>query len=169
MPEKKENKSAKPKTKKKAAPVKKSKAKKKDAHILLLDFDGVIHEYMSPWCGASKIPDRPVEGALEFIVDAMQEFDVAIYSSRSNQRGGVAAMKKWLKKYYLEIGENRDKCPEWFELFVESKKGEERVWKKKVERCVDWIIKNISFPKTKPPAFLTIDDRCIQMTTRHRV
>lgn len=68
--------------------------------ILLLDFDGVIHSYDSGWGGAESIPDPPVPGALGFIDDATSAgFDVQIYSSRSRQNGGIAAMKKWFEKH----------------------------------------------------------------------
>jgi hypothetical protein len=38
-----------------------------NAPILCLDFDGVIHSFKSGWKGAGKIPDPPVEGAIEWI------------------------------------------------------------------------------------------------------
>ena len=59
---------------------------------LCLDFDGVIHGYQSGWKGATVIPDPPVKGALQFILDAVEHFTVAIHSSRSGQDGGIQAM-----------------------------------------------------------------------------
>lgn len=70
--------------------------------ILCLDFDGVIHSYTSGWKGAHIIPDPPVLGALQFIVDAMEHFTVAIFSSRSHQPGGRAAMIEWLGKWSVD-------------------------------------------------------------------
>lgn len=64
--------------------------------ILCLDFDGVIHSYTSGWKGADVIPDAPVADAMRFIWDATDHFRVAIYSSRSGQRGGIRAMRSWL-------------------------------------------------------------------------
>lgn len=64
--------------------------------ILCLDFDGVIHSYVSGWKGADVIPDPPVPGAFEFIREALKEFDVAIFSSRSNLPGGILAMQSWM-------------------------------------------------------------------------
>ena len=92
--------------------------------ILLLDFDGVLHQYVSGWHGADKINDGPVPGAKEFVLEATEFFEVMIYSSRSLHPGGVAAMKEWLEKNGFPVG-------------------------------------FLSFPTEKPPAFLTIDDRCI--------
>ncbi len=71
--------------------------------ILCLDFDGVLHSYTSGWKGADVIPDPPVPGAIEFIKEATVHFTVAIFSSRSNQPGGISAMKAWL--YYHSAGE----------------------------------------------------------------
>jgi hypothetical protein len=64
--------------------------------ILCLDFDGVIHSYSSGWKGADVIPDPPVDGALQFIREALKHFRVAIFSSRSNQPGGLDAMKDYI-------------------------------------------------------------------------
>lgn len=68
-------------------------------NILCLDFDGVCHSYISGWKGASVIPDEPVSGLFEFIRNANEEFDVQIFSARSNQEGGLQAMKDWFEKY----------------------------------------------------------------------
>jgi hypothetical protein len=64
--------------------------------ILCLDFDGVIHSYTSGWKGADVIPDPPVPGAMAFIREAQEHFTVAIFSSRSNQPGGLDAMKRYI-------------------------------------------------------------------------
>ena len=67
--------------------------------ILILDFDGVIHSYISGWKGATVIPDIPVPGALEAIRKYVLDFDVCILSSRSHQEGGIEAMKDWMERY----------------------------------------------------------------------
>lgn len=64
--------------------------------ILCLDFDGVIHSYSSGWKGADVISDPPVAGAMAFIREALKHFRVAIFSSRSNQPGGLNAMKDYI-------------------------------------------------------------------------
>lgn len=48
---------------------------------LCVDFDGVIHEYTSPWINAHTISDKPVRGALEWLISVADEFEVCIYSS----------------------------------------------------------------------------------------
>lgn len=70
--------------------------------ILVLDFDGVLHSYTSGWQRADVIPDPPVEGAKEFIQDALSHFRVMIFSSRSNQPGGREAMRRWMDQWAID-------------------------------------------------------------------
>lgn len=110
--------------------------------IICVDFDGVIHSYKSGWQGVDIIPDEPVEGAIEWIIEHLPvpeavcamaaEYkgpEVQIYSSRSKSWRGRRAMKKWLIKHGLHSS-----------------------------YISDGILK---FPTKKPAAFLTIDDRAI--------
>ena len=97
--------------------------------ILCLDFDGVCHSYTSRWQGADIIPDPPVEGLEEFLLEAVQEFRVCIFSSRSHQPGGVEAMRDWFEKHGM------GQLP-------------------------------LEFPREKPPAFLTLDDRALLFAGR---
>lgn len=109
--------------------------------IICVDFDGVIHSYTSGWQGVDVIPDDPVPGAIQWLMEhlpvpeGLGHFgdlkgpEVCIYSSRSKERAGVKAMKEWLIKHGLP-------------------------W----QYISDDILK---FPTQKPPAFLTIDDRAI--------
>jgi hypothetical protein len=102
--------------------------------ILCLDFDGVLHSYSSGWEGADVISDPPVDGAMEFIFDALKCFRVAIFSSRSNQPGGVQAMKKWLKTHFTECFK---------------------------PMSVTLLLDDIEWPLEKPPAMVTIDYRAL--------
>ena len=112
--------------------------------ILCLDFDGVIHSYVSGWRGATIIPDQPVPGAIQFLVEAQEHFKVMIYSSRSGQEGGIKAMKTWLEVCALEV------------RGMATPTGEH-------PGTVDWL-DNIGWPTNKPAAFLSIDDRCLLFT-----
>jgi hypothetical protein len=105
--------------------------------ILCVDFDGVIHSYVSGWKGADSVPDGPVPGALAFLKAATEHFTVAIFSSRSNQPGGLDAMREWLFNMATNGGfpEVIDNDETWF-------------------AAIEW-------PTEKPAAFLTIDDRAM--------
>lgn len=105
--------------------------------ILCLDFDGVLHSYESGWKGADVIPDAAVPGAVEFLVSAVNEFTVAIYSSRSGQENGIMAMQFWLK----------------LNLYRAMEQGD-----------ADEVLGQIQWPTEKPPALVTIDDRAITFT-----
>jgi len=100
--------------------------------ILCVDFDGVLHSYTSGWQGVGNVNDGPVPGAMVFLADAIEHFDVVIYSSRSKDPRGIGAMEHaicmWLADEGLPTG---------------------------------GIIRDITFAHEKPAAFLTIDDRAV--------
>lgn len=110
--------------------------------ILVLDFDGVIHSYTSGWKGADVIPDPPVPGALLFMYEALDHFNVQVFSSRSNQPGGIAAMQDWLRHWAID-----GMADGWFEG----------------DPMLGWL-NQIGWPTEKPPALVTIDDRAITFT-----
>lgn len=104
---------------------------------LVLDFDGVLHSYESGWKGVDVVPDGPVPGAVEFILAAQETFQVMIYSSRSEAPSGIKAMSEALFEW---IAEETDEPT--------------------AHRALD----KLSFPTTKPAAFLSIDDRALTFT-----
>jgi len=134
--------------------------KKSKKPILLLDFDGVLHSYSSGWKGARNIPDPPVDGALQFLIDAQDTFQVCIYSSRSRQFGGKHAMKKWLREHYEEISGEPAQTPEFFYKWI-SETAFADPWEHEVEYAITRLLRCIKFPTKKPAAFMTIDDRAI--------
>jgi hypothetical protein len=103
--------------------------------ILCVDFDGVIHSYSSGWKGAAMIPDPPVPGALKWLRKTSEWWDVQIYSSRTSQEGGVAAMREWLLNFAIHEFGDKD--------------------------AADYFMSLVKFPEQKPAAMLTIDDRAI--------
>jgi len=107
--------------------------------ILCLDFDGVIHSYESGWKGAEVIPDPPVPGTKDFLFAASELFEIHIFSSRSNQEGGIEAMRRYVSE--LVAPKNQDMSQKDHELLT-----------------------SLQWPTEKPPAFLTIDDRAVQFT-----
>jgi len=138
-------------------------SKKYRKPILCLDFDGVIHSYTSGWKGASVIPDEPVDGALEFIVKAMEHFQVAILSSRSHQWGGKRAMKQYLYYHFTQEALEYSATPDWLMNWI-GKTAFADPWKEEVEYAAKLLIKEIKWPWFKPPAMVTIDDRALCFT-----
>ena len=128
--------------------------------ILCLDFDGVIHSYTSGWKGASVIPDPPVPGALEFIVTALDVFEVHILSSRSHQWGGKRAMKRYLREHLVDLGYWGEPVPQWWtdEIFKDTHMAP---WDHEVRSAADRVIAQIKWPWFKPPAMVTLDDRAM--------
>lgn len=108
--------------------------------ILCLDFDGVLHGYQSGWQGAAIIPDPPVPGAVEFLHGAVERFQVAIFSSRSGQPGGIDAMRGWLMMHVMAAIDDR--------------------------REAEHVLGLIQWPTEKPAAIVSIDDRAVTFTGR---
>lgn len=68
---------------------------------ILVDFDGTLHSYMAPWQGVHIIPDPPIPGAFQWLAELVKHFDVAIYSSRSQDQEGIQAMQAWFARHGL--------------------------------------------------------------------
>ena len=130
--------------------------------ILCLDFDGVIHGYQSGWRGAAVIPDPPVPGSGIYLLKAVQEFRVAIFSSRSRSFFGRRAMKQYVRELL------------WNACLDDTTEAD-RAWAVTQGKPVDWIPwtaydvkdqadhigRSILWPWFKPPALMTIDDRAM--------
>lgn len=132
--------------------------------ILCLDFDGVLHSYSSGWKGARKIPDAPVPGALEFVVAALDQFNVHILSSRSHQWGGRKAMKRWLHaSLCASAGMDFSSTPQWWAARI-SRTAFADPWWSEVDWAADCVVAEIKWPLFKPSAMVTIDDRALNFT-----
>ena len=121
-----------------------------DKPILCLDFDGVIHSYKSGWIASDFIPDPPVPGAFQFMLDALEHFRVVIFSSRSSSGhpsdggNGMRAMRIWME-YWAQRELPNDEASGYA-----------------ANRVINAIIWNKeAWPTSKPPAYLTIDDRAV--------
>lgn len=106
-----------------------------ERYTIAVDFDGVIHRYDSPWVNAHTIPDSPVDGAISWLWDMLQKFDVVIFSTRCKTWRGRRAIRKWMRKY---SGGLYNESP--------GKLGIEDV--------------RLSF--SKPPALIYLDDRALR-------
>lgn len=135
---------------------------------IVLDWDGVIHGYQSGWKGAAILPDPPVPGALEFIVRALDRFEVNILSSRSHQWGGRAAMKRWLYEQYVALGGCDPQggqfdfdVPDWWRDFICEHSFMEPWWET-TDYAAKLVVRSVKWPLFKPAALCTIDDRAHQ-------
>jgi len=108
----------------------------KSKPILCLDFDGVIHKYITPWINAETISDDITEGFFEWADEASQYFTLVIYSSRSKSERAIESMQFW--------------------LYEQRKK-----WRESGGTSVATWPVSFEFKNEKPAAFLTIDDRAI--------
>ena len=71
---------------------------------VVFDFDGVMHSYVSGWCGADNIPDPPVPGnesALKEIHNA--GYEIVVVSTRCSSRDGLEAICEWLDRHDLDF------------------------------------------------------------------
>ncbi len=126
--------------------------------ILCLDFDGVCHSYASGWKGAAIITDPAVPGLFDFLLEASRRFEIQVFSSRSLQAGGIAAMVSWFHKEFSlwqpkdGVAVSRDCDGTWWMDFSPKDRNQDG------ERVA------VYFPKEKPAAFITIDDRALTFT-----
>lgn len=70
---------------------------------ICIDFDGVLHSYVSGWRGADVVEDPPVPGAILWLTRLISNVELrpVIYSSRSKDPAGIAAMQAWLTTHGL--------------------------------------------------------------------
>lgn len=110
--------------------------------IICLDFDGVIHSYITPWRSAEIIPDGPTEGFFEWARAMLHSFKLVVHSSRfahddgSPNQEAIGACIIWLAEEF-------------------------RIWCEVTNNVGADFINQIKWSATKPPAFISIDDRCI--------
>ena len=126
--------------------------------IYCFDFDGVLHSYLSGWKGAHVIPDRPVPGAIEYLVAAIDAgFKVHIFSSRSKSPRGRWAMKEWVRRWARFAFTH--------ELLGKASIGfvydDAAPWEKNADDFADHLARRLHWPWFKPSAFVTLDDRAI--------
>lgn len=96
-----------------------------ERHTVAVDFDGVIHSYLSGWQGAAVIPDPPVPGAIEFLNELIQHYELVIFTTRAGHEGASAAIMAYLLEHgftgeYVEI--TNEKGPAIFYL-------DDRAWR----------------------------------------
>lgn len=125
---------------------------------ITLDFDGVLHSYTTPWTAADVVPDRAIEGSIEWLLKAIKKVNIAIFSCRSNQDNGIPAMQRWLKRELIRwLGEGSVKELVYKqELSGYSSNGGNSLYEQGV--WADNIINKILWPTSKIPSVVYVDD-----------
>lgn len=124
-------------------------------YTVAVDFDGVLHSYTSPWKNARTIPDPPVEGAIAWLAEISEKFDVAIFTTRNHHWFGRWAVKAWLRRHLWDhfwpwVNENvRDV---WTHMDIDD--HADILAREVLARC--------SFPSHKPAALIYLDDRAVR-------
>jgi hypothetical protein len=101
--------------------------------ILALDFDGVVFRYSRGWQGG-ELYEGATEGFFDWALRASEVFRLVIFSSRSRTTEGIIAMEDWLNAQMAIWAAASGKRPTL----------------------------SFEFSDHKPPAFITVDDRCIR-------
>lgn len=70
---------------------------------IVMDFDGVIHSYVSGWKGLDVIPDPPVEGIKDCIKLLREKYRVVVVSSRTSNLTGRYAVEKYLDENDIRV------------------------------------------------------------------
>lgn len=77
-----------------------------ERYTVAVDFDGVIHSYTTPWERADIIPDPPVEGAIEWLLEIAKKFQVVIFTTRAATTAGRLAVLGWLRMRGVHVQED---------------------------------------------------------------
>lgn len=68
-----------------------------------VDFDGVIHSYVTPWLSEAHCPDPPVPGAIPFLGLLLSEkMNVVIHTTRGRTDDGRLAVAQYLLNHGLD-------------------------------------------------------------------
>jgi len=138
-------------------------ADEKRKPTLVLDFDGVIHSYSSPWAGPRRVLDPPVPGALRFVCQATAVFDVCVHSSRSHAIGGRRAMRRWLQAQYAGLDLQSPPRDRWWTDYVLAYDAGLPDLRACAREAAWWLCYHqVRWPLFKPAAFMTVDDRAVQ-------
>ncbi len=75
---------------------------------VMIDFDGVIHQYVTSFKSPDIIPDLPVKGAKEAIAKLKEEYEVIVFTTRAledsgESDGNIDAVFNWLEDNNIEV------------------------------------------------------------------
>jgi hypothetical protein len=72
---------------------------KGERYTVAVDFDGVLHSYTTPWIDAVTIPDPPVPGAMEWLQQISDDFQVIVFTTRGKTDAGKSAVMEWVYRH----------------------------------------------------------------------
>lgn len=110
--------------------------------ILCVDFDGVANPYTRGWQDGELYETETTPGFFDWAADVKSHFRLTIYSSRSKTPAGRDAMRQWMM----------ERLTEWRDIWEDNNNGD----------TPPLSLTDFEFVAEKPPAWLTIDDRCIR-------
>lgn len=122
-----------------------------------VDFDGVLHSYISPWKNAWTIQDPPIPGAMAWLREISQHYRVAINSARCANFFGRRAMHSWIWRHLNEEmwswAANQGLLAHNFTHMDDEEE---------VRIMTNERMRGIFFPRVKPHALIYLDDRAIR-------
>lgn len=74
-----------------------------DRRTICLDFDGVLHIGAGRWEGVGVVSGRPHPDALAWVLAALDDYHVVVFSGRSAVPEGIAAMRAWLAGHSFPV------------------------------------------------------------------
>ncbi len=85
-----------------------------------VDFDGVIHSYLSGWQGEAVIADPPIHRVDLAISQLRKNFRVVVYSARCRTPEGIQAIRAWLARNNIEVDDVCEHKPPAF-VYVDDR------------------------------------------------
>lgn len=109
----------------------------KTPRTIALDFDGVIHSYVSGWTGP--IPtDPPVPGARDAIATIRAlGYRVVVFSCRAEPEEGMTGIRGWLAIHDIHVDEITHEKPHAMLYFDDRAVRFEGDWNAVVDACRD--------------------------------
>jgi hypothetical protein len=82
---------------------------------ICVDFDGVLYARTTPYEAARKTPNNPVKGAIKWLNQMAEQFDIVVFSCRAQRTYGKEAIVDWMIRHgvetdYLEAGFIKVQC-----------------------------------------------------------
>jgi len=128
---------------------------------ICLDFDGVIHSYEKGWHNG-QIYGTVVSGFFEWAETVKNDYTLVVYSSRSTNIDQRRQMVTWLWYRYLEWSDKDNLIPVADEVQGDNDEIKSNI--QEIRNLIKVFDHLFTFASEKPPAYLTIDDRCVCFT-----